>query len=223
VLPGIAGERRTVGINVAESTVETYMVRHRKPPSPTWRSFLEDHVGDLVSIDFLVVPTVKFRLLFVRIFLARERRRVVHFNVTAHPSEDWTARQVLEAFPWEEAPRYMLRDRDSICGACSCGRLRNVGIKEVVIAPRSPWQAPHAERAIGSIRRGCLDHVLVLDEGHLKKNLSRYLACYHAFRTHRSLDMDCPVPRPVQEPRRGKVVAFPEVGALHHHCGRMAA
>ena len=199
------------------------MIRHRKPPSPTWRSLLKNHVGNLVSIDFFVVPTVKFKLLFVLICLAHERRQVVHFNVTEHPSEDWTARQVLEAFPWEEAPRYMLRDRDSIYGSFFCGRVRNMGIKEVVIAPRSPWQSPYVERVIGSIRRECLDHVLVLDERHLKKTLTRYFDYYHEFRTHRSLNMDCPVSRLVQGPRLGKVISFPEVGGLHHHYERRAA
>ena len=137
--PRIMGELRKVGINVVKSTVEKYMVRHRKPPSATWRSFLKNHVGELVSIDFFVVPTVDFRLLFVLIFLAHDRRRVVHFNVTEHTTQEWTARQVLEAFPWNEAPRYIIRDRDKIYGAYFRGRVRSMDIKEVVISPRSPW------------------------------------------------------------------------------------
>ena len=137
--PRIMDEFRKVGINVAKSTVEKYMLRHRKPASPSWRSFLKNHVSDLGSIDFFVVPSFRFRLLFVLIFLSHARRRVVYFNVTQHPTEDWTARQVLEAFPRNEAPRYMLRDRDSIYGSFFRGRVRYMDIKEVVISPRSPW------------------------------------------------------------------------------------
>ena len=150
------------------------MVRSKKPPSPTWRSFLKNHVRDLLSIDFFVVPTVRFRVLFVLLVLAHHRRRVVHFNVTEHPSTTWTAQQIVEGFPWNEAPRYLLRDRDGVYGAELRTRIKNMGIQEVLIAPRSPWQHPFAERVIGSIRRECLDHVIVLNEAHLKRVLTDY-------------------------------------------------
>ncbi len=142
----IVGELKKVGIEVAKSTVEKYMVRRRKPPSPTWSSFLENHVRDLASIDFFVVPTVRFRVLFVLLILAHDRRRIVNFNVTERPCAEWTALQVLQAFPWDEAPKYLLRDRDSIYGGYFRRRVRNMGIEEVVIAPRRPWQSPYVER-----------------------------------------------------------------------------
>ena len=176
-----------------------------------------------MALDFLVVPTVRHTVLFVLVILAHYRRRVVHFNVTEHPTAEWTAQQVIEAFPWDEAPRYLLRDRDSIYGASFRQRIRHMGIEEVVIAPRSPWQNPYVERLIGSIRRECLDHTIVLHEQHLRRLLISYFSYYHAWRTHRALDMDCPVPRPVQRPEVGSIREVPEVGGLHHHYERRAA
>jgi putative transposase len=172
--PRIVGELRKLGIDVAKSTVETYRVRPQKPPSPTWKTFLNNHVQDLVALDFFTVPTVTFRVLFVLVILAHERRRVVHFNITEHPSAAWTAQQMVEAFPWDEAPQYLLRDRDRVYGTDFRQRVRNMGIKEVLIAPRSPWQNPYVERLIGSIRRECLDHVIVLHERHLRRVLIGY-------------------------------------------------
>jgi transposase InsO family protein len=212
-----------LGINVAKSTVEKYRVRPRKPPSPTWKSFLKNHVQDLVALDFFTVPTVTFRVLFVLVILAHARRRVVHFNVTEHPTAHWTAQQVVEAFPWNETPRYLLRDRDGIYGAAFRQRVQHMGIKEVVIAPWSPWQNPYVERLIGSIRREVLDHVVILNVQHLQRLLTDYFAYYHHFRTHLSLAMDCPVPRAVELPECGEVIAIPEVGGLHHHYERWAA
>ena len=164
--PRIVGELRKLGIDVAKSTVEKYRPRSRKSPSPTWKTFLTNHMHNLVALDFFVVPTVTFRVLFVLVILAHERRRVVHFNVTEHPTAAWTAQQVVEAFPWAEAPRYLLRDRDSIYGPIFRQRVRSMGIKEVKTTPRSPWQNPYVERLIGSIRRECLDHVMLLHEHH---------------------------------------------------------
>jgi putative transposase len=209
-------------IEVAKSTVEKYWPRSWKPPSPTWKTFLKTHVQDLVALDFFTVPTVTFRVLFVLVILAHERRRVVHFNVTEHPTAVWAAQQVVDAFPWEEAPRYLLRDRDRIYGAAFRQRLKHLGIKEVLIAPRSPWQNPYVERLIGSIRRECLDHVVILHERHLVHILTTYFAYYHHWRTHLSLAMDCPEPRPTQASNRGRVIAVPEVGGLHHHYERVA-
>ena len=143
-------------------TVAKYMMRKRKPPSQTWRTFLEEHVKELVTTNFLVVPTVNFRVLFVFVVLAHNRRHAIHFNVTAHPTAEWTAQQTAEAFPWDSAPRYLLRDRDSVYGTSFQQRVREMGINEVVTAPRSPWQNPHAGRFLGSLRRECMDHVICL-------------------------------------------------------------
>jgi transposase InsO family protein len=221
--PRIVGELRKVGIDVAKSTVEKYRMRPPKPPSPTWKTFLTNHVQDLVALDFFVVPTVMYKVLFVLLILAHHRRRVVHFNVTEHPTAEWTAQQVVDAFPWDEALCYLLRDRDRIYSASFRQRVRNIGIKEVVIAPRSPWQNPYVERLIGSIRRECLDHVIVLHERHLRRLLTGYFQYYHRWRTHRALDMECPLPRPVQRPEVGLIREVPEVGGLHHHYERRAA
>jgi putative transposase len=221
--PRIVGELRKLGIDVAKSTVETYRVRPPKPRSPTWKAFLTNHVQDLVALDFLVVPTVRHTLLFVLVILAHHRRRVVHFSVTEHPTAAWTAQQVIDAFPWDEAPRYLLRDRDCIYGAYFRQRVRHMGIEEVLIAPKSPWQNPYVERLVGSIRRECLEHVIVLHERHLRRLLTEYFHYYHRWRTHRALEMDCPVPRPVQRAELGPIMEIPEVGGLHHHYERRAA
>jgi putative transposase len=148
--PRIVGELRKLGIEVAKSTVETYRVRPQKPPSPTWKTFLKNHVQDLVALDFFVVPTVRHKVLFVLVILAHHRRRVVHFNVTEHPTAEWTAQQVIDAFPWDEAPRYLLRDRDRIYSASFRQRVRHMDSEDVLIAPRSPWQHPYVEHVIGA-------------------------------------------------------------------------
>jgi putative transposase len=158
--PRLQGELLKLGIEVSQATVAKYMVSYRKPPSQTWRTFLENHVKQLVSVDFFVVPTVSFRILYVFIVLAHERRRVVHFNVTEHPTADWTAAQLMQAFPWDTVPRYLLRDRDRIYGDAFRKQAASMEIAEVLTAPRSPWQSPYVERLIGSIRRECLDHVM---------------------------------------------------------------
>ena len=221
--PRILGELRKLGIEVAKSTVEKYRIRHRNPPSPTWKAFLKNHLSELVSIDFFTVPTVGFKVLFVLLVLAHDRRRVVHFNVTENPTAHWTAQQIIEAFPWDSAPRYLLRDRDAIFGNPFQRRVDSMGIEQVLTAPRSPWQNPCVERVIGSIRRDCLDHVIVFSERHLRRTLKAYFDYYHRWRTHLSLEMDCPDPRPVHAPDQGTVHAFPEVGGLHYHYERLAA
>ena len=184
--PRIVGELAKLGIHVAKGTVERYMVRPKKPPSPTWRAFLQNHVKDLVSVDFFVVPTVAFKVLFVFIVLAHARRRIVHFNITEHPTAQWTAQQISEAFPWEAAPRYLIRDRDGVYGPPFRTRVEGMGIEEVLTAPRSPWQNPFVERVIGSVRRECLDHVIVLNERHLRSLLGDYFEHYHRAVTARS-------------------------------------
>ncbi len=162
--PRIHGELLKLGIELSQATVAKYMVRQRKPPSQSWRTFLNNHVRDLVSVDFFTVPTLSFRVLFVFVVLAHHRRRHVHFNVTANPTAAWTAQQIVEAFPWDTAPRYLLRDRDSVYAEDFRQRVEEMGIHEVLTAPRSPWQNAYAERLVGSIRRECLDHVIVLNE-----------------------------------------------------------
>jgi transposase InsO family protein len=221
--PRIVGELQKLGITVAKSTVEKYRPKNRTPSSPTWKAFLHNHVTDLVACDFFIVPTATFRVLFVFIMLAHERRRIVHFNITQHPTAQWTAQQIIEAFPWDAAPRYLLRDRDSIYGTEFQSRVKNLGMEEVKIAPHSPWQNPYCERVIGSIRRECLDEVIVFNERHLHGVLRSYMDYYHHWRTHRSLEMDAPEPRAVQSPELGAVRKLPEVGGLHHHYERMAA
>ncbi len=199
------------------------MVHHSKPPSQTWCTFLANYVHDLVSADFFTVPTVTFRVFFVFIVLAHDRRRVIHFNVTEQPTAAWTAQQIVEAFPEDTAPRYLLRDRDGIYGDYFRRRVSGMGIDEVPIAPRSPWQNPYVERLIGSIRRECLDHMIVLNEQHLRRLISSYLRYYHAARTHLSLEKDAPEGRRVQPPAAGRVVALPHLGGLHHEYVRLAA
>jgi transposase InsO family protein len=221
--PRIVGELRKIGIKVAKSTVEKYRRRSTKPSSPTWKAFLKNHVKDIVACDFFTVPTATFRVLFVFIMLAHDRRRIVHFNITVHPTAQWTVQQIVDAFPWETASRYLLRDRDSIYGEFFQQRVGHMGIEEVQIAPRSPWQNPYCERLIGSIRRECLDHVIVLNERHLHHVLRSYMDYYHTWRVHRSLDMDAPDPRLVQSSELGAVMKLPEVGGLHHHYERKAA
>jgi putative transposase len=221
--PRIVGELGTLGMHVAKSTVEKYRPRPHKPASPTWRAFLNTHVKDLVACDFFTVPTVTCKVLFVFVILAHDRRRIVHFNVTEHPTAQWTTQQIVDAFPWDTAPRYLLRDRDAIFGEPFQQRVDNMGIEEVKIAPRGPWQNPYVERLIGSRRRECLHEVIVPNENHLRHVLRSYMDYYHSWRVHRSLDMDAPDPRPVQPPELGVVKKIPEVGGLHHHYERLAA
>jgi len=220
--PRIHGELLKLGIDIGESSVSKYMVRNRKPPSQTWRTFLENHAQQLVSIDFFTVPTIRFQVLYVFLVLAHDRRRILHFNVTAHPTAEWTGQQLREAFPFEQLPRYLLRDRDRIFGDDFREQVRDMGICEVLSAPRSPWQRAYVERVIGSIRRECLDHVIVFNENSLRRTLNSYFDYYHRSRTHLSLGKDSPEPRAIQ-PKMGPVAAVPQVGGLHHRYERRAA
>jgi putative transposase len=221
--PRIVGELGKLGTKVAKSTVDKYRVRSGKTPSPTWRAFLKNHVNDLVSIDFCIVPTIRFKLLFVLVVLAHSRRKVLHFNVTENPTAQWTGQQIVEAFPWDRAPKYLLRDRDAIYGSAFQRRVKSMGTEQVLSAPRSPWQNPFVERLIGTLRHDCLDHLIVLNERHLRHIVARYLDYYHDWRTHLSLSMDAPNPRRVHPPEQGRVVQFPDIGGLHHHYERLAA
>ena len=221
--PRIHGELLKLGIDLSQATVPKYMVRHRKPPSQSWRTFLKNHVHDIISVDFFTVPTATFRVLFVFLVLSNERRRIVHFNVTDSPSAVWIAQQIVEAFPWDTAPRYMIRDRDGKYGDEFNRRVESLGIKQVLISTRSPWQNPYVERVIGSIRRECLDHVIVFSERHLRRILRDYFGYYHRSRTHLGLEKDCPEPRAVAVPDLGPIQSEPIVGGLHHRYFRQAA
>jgi len=221
--PRIHGELLKLGIDVSQATVSKYMVRLPKPPYQAWRTFLKNHTRQLASIDFLVVATATFRVLFVLIVLAHHRRRVVHFNVTEHPTVLWKAEQIIQAFPDGTEPRYLLRDRDGIYREAFRERVKAIGMEEVITAPWSPWQNPFVECLLGTVRRNCLNHVIVLGEAHLRRTLTRYFRYYHKFRTHLSLEKDAPEPRAIQGTDLGPVIEVSEVGGLHHHYERRTA
>jgi hypothetical protein len=220
--PRIQSELVLLGYEVAESTVSKYIARERKPPSQTWRTLLANHQDGLASVDFFTVPTATFRVLYCFVVLCHKRRRIVHVNVTANPTERWTAQQIVEAFLYETAPRHLIRDRAATYGEWFRHRIRNMGIGEVVIAPRSPCQNPFVERVIGSIRRECLDHVIIMNEVHLLRIIRAYMDYYHDSRTHLSLERNAPNPREVEPRSQGKVIAIPQVGGLHHRYTRAA-
>ena len=221
-VPRFQSELALLGHTVSEATVRKYRIRTHKPPSQTWRTFLDNHLQDIVAVDFFTVPTATFRILFCFIVLRHHRRMVIHFNVTAHPTAEWTAQQIVEAFPFDAVPRFLLRDRDSIYGEFFRQRVKHMGIEEVVTAPRSPWQNPFVERLNGTIRHDCLDHLIVLNEAHLRRILTSYLTYYHESRAHLSLECNAPIPRRVEHPSEGKVIAIPQVGGLHHRYRRAA-
>lgn len=222
--PRIHGELLKLGVTLAQRTVAKYLVRRPdRAPSQNWKTFLHNHLGQMVSVDFLTVPTLRFQVLYVFLVLSDARRQVLHFNITPNPSARWAAQQLREAFPFTIPPKYLLRDRDSIYGLEFEHCTQALGLQSLRIAPRSPWQSPYVERFIGSVRRECLDHVIVLNEAHLRRLLKSYLVYYHGGRTHLSLDKDAPRPRRVQPPAEGKIVAFPEVGGIHHRYERRAA
>lgn len=221
--PRIHGELLKLGIDISETSVSKYLRRQGRPPSQTWRTFLDNHLHNMVSVDFFSVPTVWFEVLYVFLVLAHDRRRIFHFGVTAHPTAEWTVQQLREAFPWDAAPRYLLRDRDRIFGEPFRKQLSAMNIQEVLGAPRSPWQRAYVERVIGTIRRECLDHMIVFSQASLYRSIQSFVAYYHESRTHLSLDKDAPTSRPVQRPAEGRIVAIPQVGGLHHRYERRAA
>jgi transposase InsO family protein len=216
--PRIHGELLKLGFEVAQSSVAKYLVKRRGPPSQGWRTFLCNHAPDIAAMDLFVVPTIGFDLLYAFVIVRLDRRDLVWINITATPTAEWVARQITEAFPWAEAPRYMIRDRDRIYSSVVTRRLRATGIRDRPITPASPWQNAFAERLIGSIRRECVDHVIVLGEAHLRRVLKSYAGYYNNFRTHRSLNKDTPVSRPTQ--RIGSIKSHAILGGLHHHYAR---
>ena len=221
--PRIHGELLKLGIDIGETSVGKYMLRTREPPSQAWRTFLENHLKTLVSVDCFTVPTIRFQVLHVFLVLAHDRRRIVHFNVTAHPTAEWAGQQLREAFPFERIPRYLLRDRDGIFGLAFRKDVEAMGSQEIPSAPRSPWQRAYVERVIRTLRRECLDHMIVFSEASLHRRVKSFLAYYHESRTHLSLAKDTPEPRPVHPPELAAVVAIPQVGGLHHRYERRAA
>src|SRR6204780_3847485 len=216
--PRIHGELLKLGFEVAQSSVAKYMVKRRGPPSQGWQTFLRNHAPDIAAMDLFVVPTLGFDLLYAFVIVRLDRRDLVWINVTATPTAEWVARQITEAFPWNEAPRYLVRDRDRIYGSVVKRRLRAMGIRDKPIAPASPWQNGFVERLIGSIRRECVDHLIVMGETHLRRVLKSYAGYYNNFRTHRSLNKDTPVSRPAQ--RIGSIKSQAILGGLHHHYAR---
>jgi transposase InsO family protein len=219
--PRIHGELKMLGIEIGERTVSRILRTLHRPPSQTWKTFLHNHLGQLVSIDFFTVPTVTLRVLWVFLVLEHRRRKVLHFNVTEHPTAAWTSQQMVEAFADRDAPRYLIRDRDGVYGDEVRLRIASLHMEEVLTAPRSPWQNPYAERLIGSIRRDCLNHFVILNAKHLKRTLASYFAYYHGSRTHLGLNKQCPVPRPVSS--IGGIIEIPHLGGLHHRYERVAA
>ncbi len=217
--PRIHGELLKLGFEVAQSSVAKYMVKRRGPPSQGWRTFLRNQAPEIAAMDLFVVPTIGFDLLYAFIIVRLDRRNLVWINVTTSPTAEWIARQLTGAFPWDEAPRYLIRDRDRIYGAVVTRRLRAMGIRDKPTAPASPWQNGFAERLIGSIRRECLDHLIVLSEVHLRRILQTYAGYYNDIRTHWSLNKDAPISRPVQ--RSGIIKSHALLGGLHHHYVRV--
>jgi transposase InsO family protein len=221
--PRITSELLLLGYQVRDTTVAKYMPRRKHgPPSQGWRAFLRNHLPETAACDFFVIPTATFRLIYCFLILSHDRRRIIHFNTTLNPTAEWSAQQVVEAFPGDEpVPKFLIRDRDGIYGGWFRRRVKGMGIREIIISRRSPWQNPYVERAIGSIRRECLDHMIVLDERHLRLILKRYIAYYNGLRPHLSLQRNAPIPRKV-ESARGRLIAIPYVGGLHHHYKRAA-
>ena len=197
--PRIHGELLMLGIEVAESTVGRYMVGRRRPPSQGWKTFLRNHAAGIASIDLFVVRTISFNLLYGLVILRHARRRLVSISVTNDPTAQWIAGQVTDAFPWDEGPRHLLRDRDGAFGPAYTRRIRAIGIRDHPTAPRSPWQNGHVERLIGSIRREALDHLIVFDEAQLRRVLKNYAAYYNQVRTHLSLRKNAPEVRRPQK------------------------
>jgi transposase InsO family protein len=217
--PRIHGELLKLGFEVAQSTVAKYMAKSGRGRSQTWKTFLCNHAPDISAMDMFVVPTVGFKLLYGIVIMRLDRRRLVWTNATTNPTAEWIARQITEAFPWDQAPRYLLRDRDRSYGAIVHRRLRAMGIRDHPTAPRSPWQNGYVERLIGSIRRECFDHIVVMGEASLRRTLKAYASYYNEVRTHRSLHKDAPETRPVQF--SGSVFSRPVLGGLHHHYVRV--
>ena len=212
--PRMHGELLKLGFDVSQTTVAKYMIKEIKPPSQSWKTFLRNHADGIAAIDFLVVPSISFKLLYVLVIIHHKTRRLLHFGVTKHPTSEWISQQMKEAFPWDATPDYLIRDNDGAYGDTVKRCIRSMGIRDRPTAPRSPWQNAYVERLIGSIRRECLDHIVVLGEGHLRRVMKKYSEYYNSSRTHLSLGKDSPLNRPIQ--RVGTIKLLPVLGGLHH-------
>ena len=215
----IVGELRALGIEVSASTVRVYRGEAlRRPPSPSWRTFLRLHAPQIWAADFFTVQTLTFRTLYVFVVLGHQRREIVYWNVTAHPTAAWVWQQIIEATPWSTTPRFLIRDRDRSYGGDFVRRARAIGIQTVLTPVHAPQANALAERVFGTIRRECLDHLIVLNEAHLRLVLREYVAYYNDARPHRSLALEPPAgPRVLAPPsRRASVVGAPVLGGLHH-------
>jgi transposase InsO family protein len=217
--PRIHGELLKLGFEVAQSTVARYMCRRSGPPSQGWRTFLNNHVDGIAAVDLFVLPTIAFQMLYSLVIIQYGRRVWVSFGVTANPTAEWVSRQITEAFPWDHAPQYLIRDRDTSYGPVFAQRLRAMGIRDRPITFRSPRQNAYVEMLIGSIRRECLDHIIVFGEAHLRRIVGAYAAYYNGARTHRSLNKDAPFHRAIQ--RLGAITSQPVLGGLHHQYCRI--
>jgi transposase InsO family protein len=217
--PRIHGELLKLGIDIGQTSVAKYMARRRAPPSQGWRTFLRNHADGTAAMDLFVVPTISFRLLYGLLIMGHGRRQILWFGVTAHPTAEWIANQLTEACGWEQIPRYLIRDRDAAYGEIFIRRVRSIGIRDRPTSPRSPWQNAYAERLIGSIRRECLDHIVVFGERHLRHVLLSYKDYYNETRTHLSLNKDAPTSRAAQT--AGRIICHPILGGLHHQYGRI--
>jgi transposase InsO family protein len=217
--PRIHGELLKLGFDIGQTSVAKYMVRRRGAPSQGWKTFLHNHADGIAAMDLFVVPTISFRLLYGLLIMGHGRRHILWFGVTAHPTAEWIANQITEACGWEQAPCYLIRDRDGAYGEILIRRLRSMGIRDRPTSPRSPWQNGYAERLIGSIRRECVDHIIVLSERHLRHVLLSYMKYYNEVRTHLSLEKDAPESRAVE--RAGNILCRPILGGLHHQYARI--
>ncbi|WP_334526374.1 integrase core domain-containing protein [Bradyrhizobium sp. AZCC 2230] len=217
--PRIHGELLKLGIDVGQTSVAKYTARRRGSPSQGWKTFLRDHADGMVAMDLFVVPTISFRLLYGLLIMGHGRRQILWLGVTAYSRADWIANQLTEASGWEQTPRYLIRDRDRAYGEIFVRRVRSIGIRDRPTSPRSPWQNAYAERLIGSIRRECVDHIVVFGERHLRHVQLSYMDYYNATRTHLSLNKDAPLPRGAE--RAGTIVCRPILGGLHHQYARI--
>ena len=217
--PRIHGELLKLGIDIGQTSVAKYMARRRGPPSQGWKTFLHNHADGIAAMDLFVVPTISFRVLYGLLIVGHGRRQILWFGVTAHPTAEWIANQLTAACGWEQAPQYLIRDRDGAYGEVFIRRLRSMGIRDRPTSPRSPWQNAYAERLIGSIRRECLDHVVVFGERHLRHVLASYMKYYNGVRPHLSLEKDAPFSRAVD--RVGRILSQPILGGLHHQYVRI--
>jgi transposase InsO family protein len=221
--PRIHGELLKLGIEISEITVSRYMPKLPPPAGSRqrWATFSRNHLHEALAIDFAVVPTASFGIVYVFFVLSLERRRVLHCNVTQHLTAEWTAQQVVEACPFDLPGRFLIRDNDKIYGREFRDRIDGLGLEQMRTAFRSPWQNGYAERWIASLRKDCLDHVIAINEFQLRRVIRSYVDYYHADRTHLGLEKGAPERRPIERREMGEVVAIPRVGGLHHRYSRV--